>query len=155
MNMGFVILSFTFYLTTVSRSLHIIIERKMILRIVTMNCYRFCSTPMKPAHFVKESTIANWNGFNVAFVSNGFMNLVSISDLLFIYLDTYKILSFKLNWNLYMLDFLNSRLFFGRFLRLYFVKDDWIEDIMGFSHKIYTIVKYIFYKIWNIYTFSS
>ena len=75
------------------------------------------------------------------------MNIVSISDLLFIYLYTSKILSFKLNWNLYMTDFLNSRLFYGRFLWLYFVKDDWIEDIVGFSHKIYIIIKYIFHKI--------
>ena len=147
MKMVFVILSFTFYLKTESRSLHSIIERKMMLWFVAMNCYRFRSTPMKPAHFVKESTRANWNGSNVVFVSNGFMNIVSISDLLFIYLDTSKILSFKLNWNLFMPDFLNSRLFYGRFLWLYFVKDDWIEDIMGFSQKIYIIIKYIFHKI--------
>ena len=117
------------------------------LRFVAMNCYRFRSTPMKLAHFAKESMRANWNGSNVVFVSNGFMNIVSISDLLFIYLDTSKILSFKLNWNLFMPDFLNSRLFYGRFLWLYFVKDDWIEDIMGFSQKIYIIIKYIFHKI--------
>ena len=88
MKMVFFTLSFTIYPTTVSRSLHSIIERKMILRFVVMNCYRFRSTPMKPAHFVKESTRAKWNGSNIAFVSNGFMNIVSISDLLY-YLSRY------------------------------------------------------------------
>ena len=88
MKMVFVILSFTIYPTTMSRSLHSIIERKMILRFVAMNCYRFRSTPTKPPHFVKESTRAKWNGSNVAFVSNGFMNIVSISDLL-CYLSRY------------------------------------------------------------------
>ena len=80
--MVFIFLRFTIYPTTVSRSLHSIIERKMILRFVAMNCYRFRLTPMKTVHFEQEITRAKWNRSNVAFVSNGFMKIVSISDLL-------------------------------------------------------------------------